>query len=246
MSPPPMRPKEVLQLCSRAATRGTRTFMLKNAHACMLLALGLAFLARVSAISTLTLLWFLILGVSSSIGFGVGVPTRILFLIPYTLQNASMPLFRKLCTCISRLLCACNRICRRRTASLPQQRSPDKILWPGRWRFKIGTLPSMGDEKDGRIDSRALSFLPPGRMQPLMPLASRPARRTWEQPFLLATMIGKACIRAPLTCAIVLMHSILRIHCLDVCRCKKKAQRPSAPYGQRRYSLLQCTHLQSQ
>jgi membrane protein YqaA with SNARE-associated domain len=80
--------REVLQLSATAASRGVKTFVSQNTPACFCFLLVFCLLSWYTAISMLSLLTFFLLGISSSIGFGVGVPSRVLFVVPWVLANA--------------------------------------------------------------------------------------------------------------------------------------------------------------
>ena len=201
-------PSEVFELCTHAARRGTRTFVRQNSSVCLLLLFGFILLSMYTTVDVLTLLWFFVLGISSSIGFGVGVPTRILFLIPYALRHATAEYFVDNYSVIF------------------------PVFFTHAIGSAIGELPPFlssavltkyfnlekGQSKVARFHQWVSQKMESRRFACIVALAAWPnatfdaaglsagASGMGTGSFLLATILGKACIRAPLACALVLAH----------------------------------------
>ena len=82
-------PLEVIRLSTNLLTRGVRQFVCENVMlVCMILA-AVGGLSGFDPWTLMSLLGWLSLGVASSIGFGLGVPTRVLFVWPYVVRTSA-------------------------------------------------------------------------------------------------------------------------------------------------------------
>ena len=203
-----MAPSEIMQLCARASMRGTRFFVRQNLQTCMILCMGLVLLSVMCGISMITTAWFFLLGISSSIGFGVGVPTRVLFVIPYAIRNASGQHFLKDYASLIPVFIA--HAVGSAVGELPPFLSSAVLTN----YFNLST----GDTKIARLHQWIMKTMKGRRFLLIACLAAWP-NATFDAAglsagasgmkmgaFLSATIIGKAFIRAPAACAIVLAN----------------------------------------
>ena len=86
MSLPPL---EVVRLSKNLLTRGVRQFVCENTMLVCTIFAAVGGLSGFDPRSLVSLLGWLLLGIASSIGFGVGIPTRVLFVWPHVIRVSS-------------------------------------------------------------------------------------------------------------------------------------------------------------
>lgn len=203
-----LAPREVVSLSTSAAWRGAKMFARDNRGLCAAFACAFLLLSLFTGTHPLTLLWFFLLGISSSIGLGVGVPSRILFLIPYILSHASTGGFL---TDYARIFPVCFiHAVGSAVGELPPFLSASTLVH----YFQLQT----GSGMMARFHQWVMSKMQSRRFTCIVLLATWPnatfdacglsagASGMGTRSFLLATTIGKACIRAPLTLALILTN----------------------------------------
>jgi uncharacterized membrane protein YdjX (TVP38/TMEM64 family) len=81
-----LSPSEVVRLSKQLLVRGVNNFVQENSGVVVVVLLAVGCLSGFDVWRLCLLLGWLLLGVASSIGFGVGIPTRVLFVWPHVLR----------------------------------------------------------------------------------------------------------------------------------------------------------------
>ena len=87
--PTPLPPTEVVRLSKRLLVRGLQNFVRENSSVVPAVLGVVGCLSGFDGWKLLALIGWLLVGIASSIGFGVGIPTRMLFVWPYVLRVAA-------------------------------------------------------------------------------------------------------------------------------------------------------------
>ena len=202
--------KQTFQLCLQVGKRGCKGFIQENSALCAIVAGCFILLSIATNISLLTLIWFFMLGVSSSIGFGVGVPTRILFIVPYIMATMTGSFWSDFRTTFPILFV---HAVGSSFGELPPFLSSALLAK----HFSLDT----GSSIIARMHQYITSKMQRHSFVCIIVLASWPnstfdaaglsagAAGMSTGSFLTATIIGKACIRAPITNAVLLLSNKL-------------------------------------
>lgn len=86
----PLSPSEVLRLSKRLLVRGVKNFVRENRSVVAAVFAVVGCLSGFDLVRLIILIGWLLVGIASSIGFGVGIPTRVLFVWPYVLRVAAV------------------------------------------------------------------------------------------------------------------------------------------------------------
>jgi len=79
----------VLRLSKRLLVRGVKNFVRENTNVVAAVFVVVGCLSGFDLVQLVVLIGWLLVGIASSIGFGVGIPTRVLFVWPYVLRVAT-------------------------------------------------------------------------------------------------------------------------------------------------------------
>ena len=86
--PSSLPPFEVVRLSKNLLVRGVHQFVRENVSLVAVILLLTGIMSRFDPFELVCLLGWMIIGIASSIGFGVGIPTRVLFVWPYILRTS--------------------------------------------------------------------------------------------------------------------------------------------------------------
>ena len=159
-------------------------------------------------VPVLTLLWFFVLGISSSIGFGVGVPSRILFVIPYVFSHATTGFFLSDFAAVFPVVFI--HACGSSLGELPPFLSSSILINYFDLDSGSGAMASFHQYITKKMESHRFACIVllaswPNASFDMCGLSAGASNMAISS-FISATLIGKSLIRAPITCAVLLSN----------------------------------------